>query len=208
MKKNFLIIFTSFFLSITPSISWAEPSFFIQTLTNNFVDWFFGKVDRYMTNDTYDGKIEQEKEESPEKDQSKPEVKVEVEVEVEKISEKNLVIRNDLFYKKFTNKPFSGLVESYHENGQLKTTGQIINGKKNALWEKYYSNGQKKSIGHYKMGIKEGFWKYYFLNSNLKEEEFYKNGKKHGLWKTFDPRGSLLKTESYKFGELLITTFN
>ena len=204
MKKFFLAICISFFLSTTVSISWAEPSFFIQTLTNNFVDWVFGKVDRYITGDTSDWEIKQEKEVSSKKDQPEPEP----EPEPEKISEKNLVIRNNLFYKKFTNKPFSGLVDSYHENGQLKTTGQIINGKKNALWEKYYSNGQKKSIGHYKMGIKEGFWKYYFLNSNLKEEEFYKNGKKHGLWKTFDPRGSLLKTESYKFGELLITTFN
>ena len=198
MKKFFLAICISFFLSTTVSISWAEPSFFIQTLTNNFVDWVFGKIDRYITSDTSDGEIEQEKEVSPKKDPPEP----------EKISERNLVIRNNLFYKKFTNKPFSGLVESYHENGQLKTTGQIVNGKKNAFWEKYYSNGQQKSIGHYKMGIKEGYWKYYFLNSNLKEEEFYKNGKKHGLWKVFDPQGSLLKTSSYKFGELLITTFN
>ena len=204
MKKFFLAIFISFFLSTTVSISWAEPSFFIQTLTNNFVDWIFGKVDGYIASDTSDGEIEQEKEISLKKHQ--PEL--EPESEPKKISEKNLVIRNSLFYQKFTNKPFSGLVESYHGNGQLKTTGQIVNGKRNSFWEKYYSNGQQKFIGHYKMGIKEGSWKSYFLNSNLKEEEFYKNGKKHGLWKTFDPRGSLLKTESYKFGELLITTFN
>ena len=198
MKNFFLAIYMSFFLFTTASVSWAEPSFFIQTLTNNFIDWFFGKVDGYITNETSEEGMEQEKEVSPEKDQH----------ETERISEKNLVMRNDLYYKKFTNLPFSGLVESYHENGQLKTTGQIINGKKNALWEKYYSNGRQKSIGHYRMGIKEGSWKYYFLNSNLKEEEFYKNGEKHGLWKTFDPQGSLLKTESYKLGELLITTFN
>ena len=198
MKKFFLAFFISFFLTTNLSVSWAEPSFFIQTLTNNFVDWFFGKIDGYITSEKSDEQIEQEEDVSPEK--SKP--------ESERISEKNLVIRNNLFYKKFTNIPFSGLVESYHENGQLKTIGQIIKGKKNGLWEKYYSNGRQKSIGHYKMGIKEGHWKYYFLNSNLKEEEFYRNGKKHGLWKSFDPQGSLLKTESYKFGELLITTFN
>tara|TARA_X000001036_G_scaffold401539_1_gene406701 strand:- start:819 stop:1415 length:597 start_codon:yes stop_codon:yes gene_type:complete len=198
MKKLLLAVFISLFLSSTVSISWAEPSFFIQAFTNNFADWFFDKVDSYITNDTSKEEIEQEKEASPEK--SSP--------QSEKISEKNLVIRNNLFYKKFTNKPFSGLVETYHENGQLKTTGQIINGKKNSLWEKYYSNGRQKSIGHYKMGVKEGSWKYYFLNSNLKEEEFYKNGKEHGLWKTFDAQGSLLKTESYKLGELLITTLN
>jgi antitoxin component YwqK of YwqJK toxin-antitoxin module len=198
MKNFFLATYISFFLFTTASVSWAEPSFFIQTLTNNFIDWFFGKVDGYITNETSEEGMEQEQEASTEKDQP----------ETERISEKNLVMRNDLYYKKFTNLPFSGLVESYHENGQLKTTGQIINGKKNALWEKYYSNGRQKSIGHYRMGIKEGSWKYYFLNSNLKEEEFYKNGEKHGLWKTFDPQGSLLKTESYKLGELLITTFN
>ena len=203
MKNFFLAIYISFFLFTTASVSWAEPSFFIQTLTNNFIDWFFDKVDGYITNETSEEEMKPEKEVLPEKVQSKKN-----QPETERISEKNLVMRNDLYYKKFTNLPFSGLVESYHENGQLKTTGQIINGKKNALWEKYYSNGRQKSIGHYRMGIKEGSWKYYFLNSNLKEEEFYKNGEKHGLWKTFDPQGSLLKTESYKLGELQITTFN
>ncbi len=198
MKLFFLAIFTSFFLSTTVTISWAEPNFFIQTITTNFVDWFFGKMDRYIKTETSEKKIENKKEVLSSKSQP----------DYEKISEKNLVIRNNLFYKKFTNTTFSGLVESYHENGQLKTTGQIIKGKKNALWERYYSNGRQKSRGHYKMGIKEGSWKYYFLNSNLKEEKFYKNGKKHGLWKTFDTKGSLLKTESYTLGELLITTFN
>ncbi len=198
MKLFFLAIFISFFLSTTASISWAEPNFFIQKITTNFVDWIFGKVDRYIKNEPSEENINQKKEVLSEKSQP----------EYEKISEKNLVIRNNLFYKKFTNKTFSGLVESYHENGQLKTTGQIINGKKNALWERYYLNGQQKSIGLYKMGIKEGAWKYYFLNTNLRKEEFYKIGKKHGLWKTFDAKGSLLKTESYKLGELLITTFN
>ena len=143
MKNFFLAIYISFFLFTTASVSWAEPSFFIQTLTNNFIDWVFGKVDGYITNETSEEGMEQEKEASTEKDQP----------ETERISEKNLVMRNDLYYKKFTNLPFSGLVESYHENGQLKTTGQIINGKKNALWEKYYANGREKAIGACRRGI-------------------------------------------------------
>tara|TARA_B100001250_G_scaffold406784_2_gene426415 strand:- start:452 stop:1051 length:600 start_codon:yes stop_codon:yes gene_type:complete len=199
MKKYFLITFTSCFFFFTASVSWTEPNFFFQTLTTNFVDWFFGKIDKYVSIEASEENKNQNKEITNQ--QKKP-------PKEERISENDLVKRHDIFYKKFTNVPFSGFVETYHKNGQLKTIGQLIKGKRNSLWEEYYSNGRQRSIGHYKMGIKEGSWNYYFLNSQLKEKQFYKEGKKDGLWETFDSLGTLVKTESYRKGEWIITTLN
>ena len=48
MKKYSLLFFIVFFCSFNPKISVAEPGFFLQTLTNSFVDWVFGRLDTYV----------------------------------------------------------------------------------------------------------------------------------------------------------------
>ena len=45
MKKFSLLFVLVFFCSFNPKISVAEPGFFLQTLTNTFVDWMFGRLD-------------------------------------------------------------------------------------------------------------------------------------------------------------------
>ena len=37
----------------------------------------------------------------------------------------NIVERKDIFYKKFTNTPFNGKIETYWPNGNLKETGLL-----------------------------------------------------------------------------------
>ena len=56
----------------------------------------------------------------------------------------DLVVRNGIFYKKFTVVPFIGEVNG-HQNGT------IINGKRDGFWESYYDNGQLNWKGNYKM---------------------------------------------------------
>ncbi len=199
MRRFLFTIFTSFFLISSVSISWSEPNFLFQTLTTNFVEWFFGKLDNYATKRSSEEKVSEKEEIIRKKEKI---------IQIERVSEDELVKRNNIFFKKFTNTPFSGFVETYHKNGQLKVSGYLVKGKQNSLWEEYFSNGKKKSVGRYKMGQKDGSWKYYFLNSNIKEKEFYKEGKKDGLWETFDNQGKLIKSESYKNGEWVITTLN
>ena len=45
-----------------------------------------------------------------------------------------LVLRDGLYYQKFTDTPFSGNVTGDHQ-------GKIINGKKEGEWLEFYSNG-------------------------------------------------------------------
>ena len=96
----------------------------------------------------------------------------------------DLVERDDLYYKKFTNVPFTGEISGiqsgkfkngkrdgewfyYHENGQLKTKGNLKDGKQDGLWEQYYGNGQLKFKGIYKDGKIDGLEEHYHKNGRL-----------------------------------------
>ena len=67
---------------------------------------------------------------------------------------KNLVQTNGVWYKKFTDVPFTG-----------KTTGQVQGslkkGKKHGLWVEYHDNGRLFQKGTYKNGMKDGLWEFY-----------------------------------------------
>ena len=178
----------------------AEPGFFLQTLTNSFVDWVFGQLDSYIqyqpdeSDETLDEKMTPKAERHFEK-------KVPIQMD-------EVVKRDDTFYRKFSNIPFSGHIESYHPNGQLKIIGDFSSGKKVGNWIEYYLSGIKKSEGQFTNGKKDGLWVYYFLNANIKEKQFFIDGHKDGLWEKFDVRGTVVQTESYQNGKWIITTIN
>jgi antitoxin component YwqK of YwqJK toxin-antitoxin module len=84
---------------------------------------------------------------------------------------KDLVEREGLFYKKFTDVPFTGEEQkefengekddpqvSYHDNGQLLEKGTRKNGKKDGPWVRYYDNGKLSFKGTYKEGKRDGPW--------------------------------------------------
>ncbi len=62
--------------------------------------------------------------------------------ETPKISPDDLVQREGLYYKKFTNIPFTGSAEEYSPNGQLFEIRPYKDGKLDGLWKMYYTNGQ------------------------------------------------------------------
>tara|TARA_X000000950_G_scaffold182937_1_gene221675 strand:+ start:148 stop:753 length:606 start_codon:yes stop_codon:yes gene_type:complete len=201
MKKFSLLFGLVFFCSFNPKISVAEPGFFLQTLTNTFVDWVFGRLDTYIEvkPDESDEPLDKKSIQEPNKNTSEKKVSIKID---------EVVKRDDTFYKKFSNIPFSGHIESYHPNGQLKIIGEFSEGKKIGEWVEYYMSGVKKSEGKFANGKKDGAWVYYFLNTNIKEKQFFINGNKDGLWEKFDVHGTLIQTESYQNGKWIITTIN
>jgi antitoxin component YwqK of YwqJK toxin-antitoxin module len=83
----------------------------------------------------------------------------------------DLVVREGLFYKKFTDVPFRKEEQkefkhkigddpqvSYHDNGQLSEKGTRKTGKKDGPWVRYYDNGQLSFKGNYKEGKRDGHW--------------------------------------------------
>jgi hypothetical protein len=91
----------------------------------------------------------------------------------ESVDAKDLVERDGLHYKKFTEAPFTG-----------KTTGEIQgtfrNGKRHGPYVTYYKNGQLYYKGTYKDGKEDGPWVYYNKDGTVWEmmTGTYKNGNK------------------------------
>ena len=91
------------------------------------------------------------------------------------VSYDDLVVRDGLYYKKFSEVPFSGKVTGLR-NGSIK------NGKAEGEWTHYYENGQLFVKGNWKNGKTEGVFVTYWENGQLMTKGNYKNGKKDGLW--------------------------
>ena len=87
----------------------------------------------------------------------------------------DLVERGDLWYKKFTDVPFTGEISG-------KVSGKFINGKKHGSWNSYDENGQLYIKTTYKNGIEEGPSLMYDDNGQLMSKGNVKNGKRDGLW--------------------------
>ena len=63
-----------------------------------------------------------------------------------------LVEREDVFYTKDTDKPYSGPLLSLYEDGKKKMEGYMIEGIPDGLNTEWYENGQKKVEGTFKDG--------------------------------------------------------
>ena len=97
----------------------------------------------------------------------------------------DLLVRDGLYYKKFSDVPFSGKVTG-------SFNGSIKNGKAEGEWISHYSDGQLMSTGNYKNGEMEGEWFTYFWSSGqLMSKGNYKNGKREGAWVDYKRDGSL-----------------
>jgi len=102
----------------------------------------------------------------------------------------DLVKRGDLYFKKFSDVPFSGEVQ-----GQWQ--GYFLDGKKEGEWTTYHDNGQLESKGFYKDGRENSDWIFYFDNGQKATELAYELGKKTGYFIGFYPNGSQQICGSY-----------
>ena len=86
---------------------------------------------------------------------------------------KDLVKRDGLYYKKFSEVPFNGKVEG-------KSQGFMKKGKKEGSWVYYHVHGHLKSKGDWYDGQKDGDWIGYNNDGSIwkKLTGTYKNGKK------------------------------
>ena len=107
----------------------------------------------------------------------------------------DLVERNGIYYKKFTDVPFTGTVTG-------KSKGKVKKGKRDGPWVSYL-DGQLFSKGTYKDGKRHGPWVQYWLNGKLWSKGTYKNGLKEGPFVSFERDGKVRgkDTGTYKNGE-------
>ena len=135
------------------------------------------------------------------------------------LSMDDLVKREGIYYKKFTDVPFTGKVTGewqgsmhdgqwngswvrYLDNGQLWEKGTYRNGKKHGVWIGYCKNGSLRFKGGYLDGNRDGFHTTnYCPTGQLNSESNYKNGKEHGLFVTWWENGQLMLRGNYKNGK-------
>ena len=96
----------------------------------------------------------------------------------------DLVKRDDLYYEKFTDVPFTGKL-----TGRLQ--GSFKTGKREGAWVSYRENGQLMYKENFKNDKKEGAWLHYWDNGQLSDKGNNKNGKQEGAWAAYNKVGTL-----------------
>jgi len=106
----------------------------------------------------------------------------------------DLVVREGLYFKKFTDTPFSGELKEGMSQGKIK------DGRRVGKWAFYHDNGQIKWRGNYKNGYREGEWTLYDFSGELREKGKFEQGKKEGVWKNYSGE-KVIHEDEYKNGD-------
>ena len=109
-------------------------------------------------------------------------------------SEDDLIYIDGLAYKKFTDKPFTGVVDEGQHRGTIK------NGIFEGLWIGYWSNGRVEFTGAYKNGTREGPWTHLHRNGQISEKGAFKDGLRQGPWVGYWSNGRVEFKGAHKNG--------
>jgi len=118
------------------------------------------------------------------------------------------VTRGGLVYHQDTNELVTGIVEEFHENGQLRIRNNFKDGKRDGPWEWFHENGQLRVRGSYIEGELDGLYEWFYNNGQSERRGTYRNGEPDGLWEWFDENGNLTETRTYRNGDLVETNSN
>jgi len=117
----------------------------------------------------------------------------------ETVNREDLNRRKDsLIYKKYARVPFTGVFESFHENGQLWERGNYIDGELDGLFEFFHKNGQLDCRENYKNGQREGLREVFYGSSF--DRVNWKDGNLHGLCEAYSEDGQLIEKVCFKNG--------
>ena len=87
------------------------------------------------------------------------------------------------------NKQHGSGQKTYHDNGELEFSGNMVKGAKHGPGEEFHPNGKIKFSGFYDKGLRDGFCKVYHLNGKLSFEGEYVEGYKEGPGKEYHRNG-------------------
>ncbi len=101
----------------------------------------------------------------------------------EEVDYYDLIERDGLTYKKFSEQPFTGTVCCYWK-------GEVIKGKREGKWTRWYDNGGLQERANYRNGKRDGLRELYKPRGQLAVRGQMKNDKKIGKWEFYDKYGS------------------
>ncbi len=96
---------------------------------------------------------------------------------------------------------YTGEYTSRYDNGMVKMTAKISEGKKEGIVQIYFENGQLNEIRSYKNNLMNGTWEIYNIYKVKVSLANYKDGLKHGQWLIYDDKGTLLYDMEYTDGQ-------
>ena len=96
------------------------------------------------------------------------------------INSDDFVTRDELVYKKFSNTPFTGTIQTLNEQGNVIISEDYKNGLLHGNYIFYFDEGQLMRRVSYKKGIRDGEIVTYRLNGTVNEKGLYKKGKRTG----------------------------
>ena len=95
--------------------------------------------------------------------------------------------------------------KSYHDNGELKVIGELVNRKESGMWTWYYDSGKIETIGYFENGKPRGDWQYFYPSGTLKTAGDYSEGLKEGIWLHYSEKGLLQRKEWWE-KDILVKT--
>ncbi len=102
------------------------------------------------------------------------------------------------YYAKGESTPYTGVLYGNHENGQLASWQEYVDGVGQGKWINYYENGNIKEAGNYNQNSVEGPIKKYYQDGTLKAEGTYKDWRvRVGSWRYYKSDGSLDRVKDY-----------
>lgn len=97
---------------------------------------------------------------------------------------------------------FTGEMQKYFENGQVKSVIKYENGKRNGITKNYDPNGHLASVVNYENNRKNGVSQNYYPNGKLHSTITYKENIKHGIEKWYYENGQVYRINPYNLGML------
>jgi len=133
----------------------------------------------------------------------------------ETIRADNLVIRDGLLFKKFTDTPFTGKVVGetiatlqhgkpigtileFYKSGVLKGKFSVIDGFREGTTSYFWENGKIMSLRNFKKGKLDGLYVDYFQDGNIQTQSNWKEGTLEGLVLQYYLNGQLLRKGNFK----------
>ena len=124
----------------------------------------------------------------------------------QRLADLGVVEGADVTYLADSLEPLTAEVQLWHENGELKSEWNYVNGKQEGLSRDWYENGELWLERNYVNGKIEGLNRWWHYNGELKGENNLVNGKREGLQRRWNGAGKLQSEICYEGGEEVAMT--
>ena len=97
---------------------------------------------------------------------------------------------DDLYY--FNQKPFSGVILTYHKNKMKQSQTTLSHGQIQGRYQAWYQNGFLKVIGQYQDHQERGLWTFYHDNNVIARTGHFYHGLRVGYWRIWTKQGKII----------------